>query len=103
MAVQDGRWPTPLRLFAGVQLADMGSTWVGLGQGYTEANLVPAYLHSVGGMELMYLFKVAAVLLVISMVLRLSPRYPRLWYGVRISNVMVGLVVASNIAQLVFL
>jgi uncharacterized membrane protein len=80
----------------------MGTTWVGLEQGYQEANLLPAYLLDLGGMELMFLFKVMVVLLVIAMVLRLGTRYPRLWHGVRISNVLVGLVVLSNIVQLVF-
>lgn len=102
MAVQEMSWPPALRVFAGVQLADMGTTWVGLEQGYQEVNLLPAYLLSTGGMELMYLVKVALVLLVIFMVLSLSPRYPRLWHGVRISNVLVGLVVLSNTVQLLF-
>jgi uncharacterized membrane protein len=102
LAIQETSWPPALRMFAGVQLADMGTTWVGLEQGYQEANLLPAYLLDVGGMELMYLVKVTIVLLVIFMVLRLSPRYPRLWHGVRISNVLVGLVVVSNIVQLLF-
>jgi uncharacterized membrane protein len=102
LEIEDGRWPPALRMFAGIQLADMGTTWVGLEQGYQEANLVPAYLLDTGGMELMFLFKVLVVLMVIAMVLRLSPKYPRLWHGVRISNVLVGLVVVSNLVQLVF-
>jgi uncharacterized membrane protein len=92
-----------LTAFAGINLADIATTHAGLERGFSESNVLPAYLLSVGGPELMYLFKVAVVLLVIFMVLKLSPRYPRLWHGIRISNVLVGLVVVANFAQLVLL
>ncbi len=91
---------TPVTLFAALTLADIVSTYIGLQLGFTEANRFAAALLASGGEAAMFLFKAAISLAVIGVVILLSPRYARLAYGLYVANGFLGLVVFSNLVQL---
>ena len=94
-------WRPALTVFAGVNLLDVVSTWLGMDAGLPEGNFLPSLLISLGGIELMFLFKAAAFLLVVLAVLWLGPRFPRVWYAVYVGNVILALVVLINLSQIV--
>jgi hypothetical protein len=92
---------TAVTLFAALTLLDIASTYIGLQLGFSEANRLAAALLASGGEAAMFLFKAVISLAVIAMVIRLSPRYVRLAYGLYAANGVLGLVVLSNVVQLI--
>jgi hypothetical protein len=91
----------PVTLFAGLTLLDIASTYLGLQLGFTEANRLAAALLASGGEAAMFLFKAVISLVVIAMVIQLSPRYAKLAYGLYAANGVLGLVVLSNVVQII--
>lgn len=87
-------------LFAALNLLDMVSTYFALQAGLAEGNRVPSMLLSMGGEPAMYLFKALVSLLVIVAVLRLSPYFRRLGYGLHAANGVLALIVLLNLSQL---
>lgn len=96
-------WHPSLTVFVVMNLLDVASTWMAMQRGLPEGNPVPSMLLEAGGTELMYLFKVAVVLLVVLAALRLSPYFPKIWYGVWIGNAILAVVVTLNVVQILFL
>ena len=89
-----------LALFAGLNLMDIVSTRMALAAGLAEGNKIPSMLLAAGGEEAVYLFKVAITILVIVSAIRLTPYYKRLRYGLHLANLVLALVVATNLLQL---
>ncbi len=92
-------WPQVVVAFIGLNLLDLVSTSLGISRGLSEANLLPSLLLGVGGSPALYGFKAATVLLVVAIVMRLGPRYPRLRQTLWVSNLLLGMVVALNLLQ----
>ncbi|HEX2924157.1 MAG TPA: DUF5658 family protein [Chloroflexota bacterium] len=88
-------------LFAALTILDIASTYIALQLGFVEMNRLAAALLAIGGEAMMFLFKAVMSLLVIAMVIHLSPRYARLAYGLRAGNGILGLIVLSNVVQLI--
>ncbi|HEX2988514.1 MAG TPA: DUF5658 family protein [Chloroflexota bacterium] len=88
-------------LFAALTILDIASTYIALQLGFVEMNRLAAALLAIGGEAMMFLFKAVMSLLVIAMVIHLSPRYARLSYGLRAGNGILGLIVLSNVVQLI--
>jgi hypothetical protein len=83
-----------------LNLGDAVSTHIGLAGGIPEGNPVPARLLASGG-ELAFLgakFGVAAA--VVLVICLLGRRYPRLWHAITVTNVVLAVVVVSNVAQI---
>ncbi|MHB1162715.1 MAG: hypothetical protein ACYC3V_20645, partial [Chloroflexota bacterium] len=78
-------------------------TYVALQSGLAEGNHIPSMLLAAGGEPAMYLFKSAVTLLVIVSVIRLSPYFRRLGYGLHAANGVLALVVTLNLSQLLML
>jgi hypothetical protein len=91
---------TGLLLLAYLSLLDVLSTAAGLGQGASEANVLPAYVLATWGMGAMFGAKGVVTAGMIGAVWALHGRYPRLRYGVAACNVILGAVVALNVWQL---
>ncbi len=91
---------TAVTLFAALNLLDIASTYVALQAGFSEGNWLPSLLLSMGGEPAMFLFKALVSLLVIAAVIRLSPHFRRLDYGLHAANAVLALTVAQNVLQL---
>jgi len=89
-----------LLLFAALNLLDAISTQLAITSGLHEGNLLPSLLLARCGLWSMYAFKAASVIGVALVVLYVSPRFSRVWYGIHVSNLILAAVVAVNLAQL---
>ena len=87
--------------FAGLNLLDILTTWVGLRMGMVEANALAAAVMREGGQAGMFLFKLVAALLVMNLVVQLSRRFTRVWYALYAGSGLLALVVALNSAQII--
>ncbi len=87
-------------LFAALNILDIASTHLALKAGLSEGNHIPSLVLSMGGESAMYLFKAAISLLVISAVLRLSPYFRRLAFGLQAANGVLAAIVLLNLTQL---
>lgn len=79
----------------------MASTYLALQAGLPEGNYLPSLLLDNGGEASMYLFKATTSLLVMVAVIRLSPRYRRVWYSIHAANVILVVTVLLNLAQVI--
>ncbi len=89
-----------ITLFAALNLLDIASTYLALQSGLAEANHIPSMLLAAGGQPAMYLFKALISLLVIATVIRLSPYFRRLGYGLQAANGILALTVLLNLVQM---
>ncbi len=88
-----------ITLFAALNLLDIASTHLGLQTGLSEANGIPSLLLSSGGEPAMYLVKGLVSLAVIAAVIRLSPCFRRLQYGMQAANGILTLTVLQNMVR----
>ncbi len=96
----DARIRTAVIVFAVLNLLDIASTYFALKAGFYEGNQIPSLLLAAGGESAMYLFKALVSLVVIATVVKLSPHFTRLGYGLYAANLILALVVIQNLAQL---
>jgi hypothetical protein len=95
-----GRMRTGLLLLAYLSLLDVLSTSAGLRLGIPEGNPLPAAVLAAHGELAMYGLKAAVTAGVVLAILALRGRYPRLPVALTAVNVILAVVVASNVAQL---
>lgn len=88
-------------LYLALQTLDVVTTFVGLRRGAMEANFVPRWFLDNLGEATMYAFKVALVLGVLLVVLRVQSQFPHVWLAIRVVNVLMMLVVAINLLAIV--
>ena len=89
-----------LLCFIGLNVADVVSTLVAIRMGLVEGNYLPSLILSSGSELLMYCFKLVAVSLVVTILVKLASSYPRLWYALYASNAIMVIVVVGNLASL---
>lgn len=89
-----------LLCFIGLNLADIASTLVAVRMGLVEGNYLPSLILSTGSELLMYCFKLFAVSLVVTILVKMTSSYPRLWYALYASNAIMVIVVVGNLASL---
>ncbi len=89
-----------LLCFIGLNVADVASTLVAIRMGLVEGNYLPSLILNSSSELLMYLFKLLAVSLVVTILVKLASTYPRLWYGLYASNAIMAIVVVGNLATL---
>lgn len=87
--------------FAGLNLLDVLTTWIGLQMGMIEANALAAAVMRAEGQGGMFLFKLVAALLVMNLVVQLSPRFARIWYAIYAGSGVLALVVLLNSVQII--
>lgn len=88
-------------LFLLANLADALTTYLGLERGLSELNVLPASLLARYGLGAMMGAKAFIILGALVLVLLLGKRYPLLWWGLSALSVGLGLVVLSNLVQVV--
>ncbi len=89
-----------LLFFIGLNLADVASTLIAIRMGLVEGNYLPSLIMSTGSEMAMYCFKLFTMSLVVTIVVKLTSSYPRLWYALYASNAIMVVVVLSNLASL---
>ena len=87
-------------LYLVLQSLDAFTTYVGLRRGAEEANLLPRWLLEHYGELGMFAFKVALVLGILLLVVKLQRRFPVVWLAVRVINVLMLVVIAINLVVL---
>ncbi|MDA8219169.1 MAG: DUF5658 family protein [Dehalococcoidales bacterium] len=88
-------------LFVLLQSLDILTTYLGLRNGAREINVLPSWLLGNAGEMVMYAFKACLVLLVLTLVLSLEYRFPRIWLALRIVNVLMIFVLGLNLLAIV--
>ncbi len=86
-----------------LNLGDAISTHIGLAGGIPEGNPIPARLLADGGQLAFVGAKFGVVAAVVLVICLLGGRYPKLWHAVTVTNVLLAVVVVSNVAQILAL
>lgn len=86
--------------FSVLNVTDMASTWVGLRIGLSEVNPVASALLACSGEGAIFLFKIVASLLAAAMTVKAGRRYERVWLGLHSGNLLLAIVVFSNLAEI---
>ena len=101
-AVADGlnRHRVGLLAALDLNLGDAISTHIGLAGGIPEGNPIPARLLANGGQVAFFGVKFAVVAAIVLVICLLGSRYPRLWHAITVTNIVLAIVVISNVAQI---
>lgn len=86
-----------------LQVGDVISTHLGLQSGMYEANPLAATLMAAIGEGGTYTTKLAWMAAFVFLVCLLATRYPRVWRAVHAVNVIMSVIVFSNLAQFLIL
>ena len=78
------------------QALDLGTTYLGLGYGLREGNILASWLLSTVGNSSLLFVKMAVVVALLGIALKLETRYPKLWHGIAIASAITFMVAASN-------
>lgn len=70
-------------------LLDVITTHVGILNGHVEANPLPAAIVGLSSPEMLAVYKLTAALLWLGAVALLARRWPRVWFALRLANILV--------------